>query len=158
MLPPYLHWSLKSMPIRDNQKLRIIPATKDIVRNFYGRPGYWRHEIKDIFCAEFEGKIIAIAGVWRDPTTYGSIFDEYVGRWIAFLDAKPEAKRAGVAIIREINAYLRTFKGELCAHHDSRFPTAERIMTILKFRPTDEFVANPYEQGKKLRVWKRWQE
>jgi hypothetical protein len=102
-------------------------------------------------------QIVAVAGIWRDPRTFGSIFDEEVGRWLAFLDAKPEARAHGVRIVKALAARLNHFDDELYIHHDDRFSDAARMLRILKFKPTDEFTPSPYKPGEKLRVWKRWQ-
>jgi hypothetical protein len=146
------------MPTRNDLRLYIGPADKEIFGRFYGQQTYWRREIRDAFYGEANGEIVAIAGVWRDPSTFGSVFDAELGRWLAFFDVKPEARAFGARIVKAIDAYLRTFEGDLYAHHDDRFPEAARILRILKFKPTDELTANPYRSGEKLRVWKRWQE
>lgn len=111
--------------------------------------------IRDLRCATIGGTVVAMAGVIRDPRYYGSVFEED-GRWIGFLQLAPDAALLGVHAVIAMRRYLETQTEPIIVQWDDAYPTAEKLLRVLGFTPTDEFMPDYRDISKKLRVW-LWQ-
>lgn len=130
----------------------IRPATAEDELAFFGR-----HDpaVRDLRCAVVDGEIVAMSGLMRDPSYYGSLFEDE-GRWIGFLTLKPGAAPLGWPAVVAIRQFLRTQTETIIVQHDDLEPKAERLLKVLGFQPTDEFKPHFLEKTRKLRTW-AWQ-
>lgn len=113
--------------------------------------------IRDLRCAVIGGQVAAMCGVIRDPRFYGSIFEED-GRWVGFLQLAPDAAPLGAMAVVAMRHYLKTQTEPIIVQWDDAYPTAEKLLRVLGFTPTNEFLpdfTNP-NSPRKLRVW-QWQ-
>lgn len=111
--------------------------------------------IRDLRCAEVGGQVVAMSGVIRDPRYYGTIFEED-GRWVGFLQLAPDAAPLGVNAVIAMRRYLETQTEPLIVQWDDAYPTAEKLLRVLGFTQTDEFLPDIRSPPRKLRVW-QWQ-
>ena len=111
--------------------------------------------IRDMQCAEIDGKVVAVCGVIRDPRYYGSIFEED-GRWIGFFQVAPDAPSVGAMAVVAMRQYLKRQTEPIIVQWDDAYPTAEKLLRVLGFTPTEEFMPDYRETSRKLRVW-TWQ-
>lgn len=118
--------------------------------------GHVDDAIRDLFGGFVDGKPVAMSGVMRDPRYHGSIFEEE-GRWIGFLSVAPEVPPLGAKAVRAMRAYLRTQHEDIIVMQDHGFPTAEKLLKVLGFIPTDKYEADFRQPSKKLRIW-QWRQ
>lgn len=111
--------------------------------------------IRDLKCAVIGGAVVAMAGVIRDPRYYGSIFEED-GRWVGFLQLAPGAAPLGVNAVIAMRRYLEAQTEPIIVQWDDAYPTAEKLLRVLGFSPTQEFMPDYRDTSRKLRVW-QWQ-
>lgn len=127
----------------------IREATPEDEVAFFGRRD---PATRDLRCAVIDGKIVAMSGVMRDPRYYGSIFEED-GRWIGFLTVAPDVAPLGWPVVVAMRQFLKTQTEPLVVQHDDQEPKAERLLRLLGFTPTDEFVPDFRNPSRKLRTW-----
>jgi hypothetical protein len=124
----------------------IRPATLEEEVAFFGR----RDEaVRDLMAGVENGKVIAMAGLCRDPRYYGSIFED-AGRWIGFLQLAPDTPPLGFQPVLAMRHYLRGQSEDIIVQCDDRMPKAEKLLTVLGFKPTDQCTQF---SGHKLRIW-----
>lgn len=111
--------------------------------------------IRDLRCAVVGGQVVAMSGVIRDPRYYGTIFEED-GRWVGFLQLAPDSAPLGVNAVIAMRRYLESQTEPLIVQWDDAYPTAEKLLRVLGFTPTDEFLPDIRNPPRKLRVWS-WQ-
>jgi len=130
----------------------IRDATPQEERAFFGSND---PTIRDLRCAVTGDTVVAMAGVIRDPRFCGSIFEED-GRWIGFLQLAPDAAPLGVHAVIAMRRYLETQTEPIIVQWDDAYPTAEKLLRVLGFTPTDEFIPDFRNISRKLKVW-LWQ-
>lgn len=130
----------------------IRDATSEDERAFFGAND---PTIRDLRCAVIGDTVVAMAGVIRDPRVCGSIFEED-GRWIGFLQLAPGAAPLGVNAVIAMRRYLESQTEPIIVQWDDAYPTAEKLLRVLGFTPTDEFIPDFRNISRKLRVW-LWQ-
>lgn len=130
----------------------IRPATPEEELVFFGHNDAC---IRDLSAALVDGKIVAMCGVLRDPRYHGSIFEED-GRWIGFLSLGDGVPPLGFQAVLGMRHYLQAQTEPIIVQCYSMFPKAEKLLTVLGFKPTDEFMADFREPSLKLRIW-QWQ-
>lgn len=83
------------------------------------------------------------------PAAVGALYEAY-GRTWAFLDVKsPEIGTARARLVRALYRALRDHGGPVYVLCDAeRFATAERLLDVLRFTPTQET-----HDGKRIWVW-----
>jgi len=102
--------------------------------------------------------MLGVAIVLRDPLYVGSPFEDEAD-WYAIFELRSQSPGLGLRIILGFADHLKRFDGEpLYVWHDHRFPTAERLLRILGFQPTDQFRSYWEKGSPKMRIWKRWPE
>jgi hypothetical protein len=117
--------------------------------------GYNDPAIRDLRCAVIGSQVVAMAGVIRDPRYYGSIFEED-GRWIGFLQLASDAPKLGAMAVVAMRHYLKSQTDPIIVQWDDSYPTAEKLLRVLGFIPTEEFMASLRHPSQKLRIW-LWQ-
>jgi len=127
----------------------IREPTPEEERAFFG---YRDPAIRDLQCAVIDGRVAAMCGVIRDPRYYGSIFEEE-GRWVGFLQLAPDAAPLGVHAVVAMRHYLKKQTEPIIVQWDDAYPTAEKLLRVLGFAPTDEFMPDYRDFSRKLRVW-----
>jgi hypothetical protein len=137
-------------PIPDPIETRLATPEEVKAYNGYCPPG-----MRIVHGAFQGGKPIGMCGIIRDPAYYGSLLEED-GRWFAILDIDPVPKEFGLQVMISIRHFLKSFTEPLWAYCDTSFPTAEKLLTAVGFRPTEEICANWRKPSQKVRVWK-WQ-
>ena len=111
--------------------------------------------IRDLFAGIEDGKVIAMAGVIRDPRYHGSMFEE-MGRWIGFLQLADDVPPLGARAVHAMRAYLKRQTEDIIVQCSDVHPKAERLLTLLGFIPTEEFMPVFRHPERKLRIW-QWQ-
>jgi hypothetical protein len=114
--------------------------------------GFRPQGMRVVWGAFCEGRPIGICGIIRDPAYYGSLLEDD-GRWIAVLDIDQVPPAFGLQVVLDIKRYLANFSDPLWAYCDTTYPTAEKLLHILGFRPTSEICANWRKPTQKVRVW-----
>lgn len=132
--------------------MEIRPATPEEEREFFAHNDPC---IRDLVAGLIDGVVVAMAGVIRDPRYHGSIFEED-GRWIGFLSLAPGAQPLGMRPVLVMRQYLKAQTEDIVVMCDETKPKAERLLTILGFKPTDELQADFRQPSRKLRIW-AWQ-
>jgi hypothetical protein len=132
--------------------MEIRDATPEEEIAFYGRHD---DNVRDLKCAVIDGAVVAMSGVLRDPRFADTIFEER-GRWFGFLELAPGAAPLGWRAVAAIRAYLRQRTEPIIVQWDDALPKAERLLTVLGFQRTDEFIHDFRDPSRKLRIW-QWQ-
>jgi hypothetical protein len=131
----------------------IRMASPDEMKSFYG--GIRIQEVRDLLGAFIGERCIGMAGVMRDPSYFGTIFEED-GSMIGFLDIKDHNHASGAKIIRAIRSYLKSHKETIHVQCDEvNFQNAGRLLKILGFIELNE-TETDVRNKKRLKVW-RWQ-
>jgi hypothetical protein len=102
------------------------------------------------------GQMIGIAAVMRDPELTGTLMEDDA-RLFGFLDVKGQQPlEAGMVGLKQMRKHLRENTEDVFVQCDVvNFPFAPRLLTMLGFKPTEEFRVDR-RNGKYLRVW-QWQ-
>lgn len=132
----------------------IRPATELDQLRFYGLVDT---SLRELRCAEVDGKVVAMCGLIRNPLFADSIFEED-GGWIGFLELAPGAEPLGWPAVVAMRQFLKTCREKITFQHDSQHPKAERLLTVLGLRPTGKVItdfSDPTRKNK-LRIWE-WQ-
>ena len=108
--------------------------------------------IRDLYAGIVNGKVVAMAGVIRDPRFHGSMFEE-MGRWIGFLQVADDVPPLGAKAVHAMRAYLKRQSEDIIVQCENAFPKAEKLLRILGFKPTEEFMPVFRNPERKLRVW-----
>jgi len=105
----------------------------------------------------FDGEeMIGICGVMCDPLYAGTWLEDEADLFAFFeLSRKPED--LGLRAVLGIANGLKRYRRPLFVWCDDSFPTAERFLHILGFRPTGRTRGHWRITGRKMRVWMRWQ-
>lgn len=131
----------------------IRPATAAEELAFFGHND---DAVRDLMAGVENGRVIAMAGLMRDPRFHGSIFEED-GRWIGFLQLAPDVPPLGFQPVLAIRHYLRGCAEDVIVLCDNTLPKAEKLLGVLGFKPTEKFEADFRQPTRKLRVWV-WQQ
>lgn len=128
----------------------IRPATAEEELAFFGHNDPCIRELK---AGIQDGKVVAMSGVIRDPRYHGSLFEED-GRWIGFFQLAPDVSpQLGFQPVLAIRHWLQEQTESVIVQCDDAYPKAEKLLTILGFKPTDEFQADFRQPSRKLRIW-----
>lgn len=118
---------------------------------FFGRNDPGLKALRGMFDAD--NRCIAAAGVMRDPRFYQSMFEED-GAWIGFLQLAPGASPIGAHAVVAMRHWLKNHADmPIQVQHEGFQPKAERLLTILGFKPTDKYQADFRKPSRKLRIW-----
>lgn len=129
--------------------MEIRPATAEDEREFFAHND---SAIRDLFAGVVDGKVIAMAGVIRDPRFHGSMFEE-MGRWIGFLQLADGVPPLGARAVHVMRSYLKQQTEDIIVQCEDSFPKSERLLRLLGFKPTEELMPVFRQPGRKLRVW-----
>jgi hypothetical protein len=108
--------------------------------------------IRDLKAGIEDGKVVAMAGVIRDPRYHGSMFEED-GRWVGFLQLAPDVPPLGAKPVLAMRQYLKVQAEDIIVMCDETLPKAERLLKVLGFLPTNELQADFRQPSRKLRIW-----
>lgn len=122
----------------------VRPATADEIEVYLGK---FASVVATAQVALAGGAVRAIGGLANEAET---------GRVWGFLNVKDGAERFGVRVVRALLRGLKDWNGTVFVQCDE-LPSAERLLNVLGFKPTDETRLDA-ERGepKVLRVW-TWQ-
>ena len=102
-----------------------------------------------------DGKPVAVAGIIPDPDYAGSWMDDGA-KPMAFMDVGKEfPKHLGFDAVRRLRDVLTKRKGDVYVQHDHRFPSAEKLLRAIGFKPTGEWRRDMQNTGRHLQVWHR---
>lgn len=98
------------------------------------------HEMGELVMLKVDGVGAAVGGFAKDAH----------GRLWAWLDTKPGIVAGnGRAVVRAVRRHLEAAGAPVFVHcHADKHPTAERLLTVLGFKPTEEVI-----DGKRIWVW-----
>ena len=75
---------------------------------------------------------------------------------LAFMDiGKDFPKHLGFDAVRRLRDVLTKRKGDVYVQHDHRFPSAEKLLRAIGFKPTGEWRRDMQNTGRHLQVWHR---
>lgn len=105
------------------------------------------HDIVAFYMQPLDYHMLKIDGV---PAAFGGYVRGDDGRLWAFLDTKPEVVRSGgMAVVKAVRAALDAVSEPVYVHcHAAKFATAERLLRVLGFAPTDEII-----DEKRVWIW-----
>lgn len=132
----------------------IRPATEADQLAFYGLVD---PSLRELRCAEVSGRVVAMCGLVRDPLFADSILEDD-GAWIGFLELAPDAAPLGWPAVVAMRQFLKTCREKITFQHDAQHPKAERLLTVLGLRPTNQVIMDFRDPARKnkLRIWE-WQ-
>ena len=93
-------------------------------------------------------------GIMKDPDYGGSLIDDEA-RMLGFMDVRDVPKVLGMDVARHMRYELDKRGGALYVQHDDSFPTAEKFLRVLGFKPTAEKRKDLQNTGRYLRLWRR---
>ena len=115
--------------------------------------GYRLYGVHSMYGAFRGGEMIGMAGILRDPTYYGSLLEED-GPWIAIFETEAVSAAVAIRMVKMMARLVRTFPETLLTYCDDRHPTAERLLRIIGFEPTESFRAHWDRTKHRARIWK----
>jgi esterase/lipase superfamily enzyme len=130
----------------------IREATPDEERAFFGKND---PAVSGLHCAEIDGKVVAVSGLYRDYNYFGSLFEDG-GRQIAFLSVLPDAPLLGWPAVVAMRRFLKSRDDTIVVQQDDEFPQSEKLLRVLGFKRTEKFMADFHTNTRKLRIWE-WQ-
>lgn len=129
--------------------MEIRRATAEDEREFFAHNDPC---IRDLYAGIENGNVIAMAGVIRDPRYHGSMLEE-MGRWIGFLQLADDVLPLGARAVHAMRAYLKQQTEDIIVQCEDALPKSERLLRLLGFQPTEEFMPVFRHPERKLRVW-----
>lgn len=134
--------------------IEIRQASADEVKAFYG--GIRIREVIEAYGAFIDGTPVFMGGIMIDPLKCNTIFNESA-RLIGFFDVKSNEFSLGARSVLAIRNHMRRIGREIFVQCDEgSHKTAERLLSILGFFPTEEIERDSRSPQKQMRVW-RWQ-
>lgn len=130
----------------------IRPASRQEISAFYPKSPITP---LDAEVAIVDGEPIAMGGVVREPLAAGTLLEDDAPL-IAFLDVRKQTGPLGVKAVLAMRRGLKRHGVKVLVQCDADHPTAERLLRLLGFKPTDKLRADARERGHKLRIW-QWQ-
>lgn len=132
--------------------ITIRPAEPQEVKRFLGLIPNGLIEASGAFDGE---EMIGICGIIRDPLYAGTWLEDEADLF-AFFEMKRKPEDIGLRAILAMADALKRYSEPLFVWCDDAFPTAEKLLHILGFRPTGQTRGHWREAGRKLRIWMRW--
>ena len=132
--------------------MQIRDATPDEEKAFFGKND---PAIKSLRCAIIDGTVVAMSGLYKDPSYFGSVFEDD-GRWIAFLSVSEDAPPLGWQVVVAMRQFLKTQTEPIIVQQDDAHPTSHRLLTAIGFRRTQKQLSDFRDPKRKLRIWE-WQ-
>lgn len=130
----------------------IRPATLDEARQFIKVLPNALIEVSGAFDGE---EMIGICGVMRDPLYAGTPLEDEADLF-AFFELARKPEDLGLRAVLALAANMKRYSEPLHVWCDDSFPTAERLLHILGFRPTGKFRGHWQIVGRKMQIWRRW--
>jgi hypothetical protein len=110
--------------------------------------------VEDAYVCLADGKPVAVAGVIVDPDYAGSWMDDGA-KPMAFMDIGTDfPKHLGFDAVRRMRDVLKKMDRDVFVQHDHKFPTAEKLLKAIGFRPTNEWRRDMQNTGRHLQIWR----
>lgn len=107
-------------------------------------------EVKGAFLND---ELAAIAGIVLDPAACGTLLEDDA-ELFGFFNSKPGIPTGiGLDIVRRMRDFIRGYSEPIYIQHDNAFPTSEKFLRALGFKPTHKMRTALHDPKRTLRLW-----